>query len=344
MAVYDGKYRRHRGMCNQSRLFGMNEDFLLAINRMIEKAMPCLTLAGIAIGFLLGDKVAVYSYLAVPLFAFMTFSSTLNMKVDDFLSTVRTPKYILVFFIVFLGVQPLLAWGISSLLFPGDAQIITGLVLLYSTPIAVSSSIWTDIYKGNMSLSITLILLGTLVAPVATPFLIQLYRGHVVHLPVMSMFISLLLMIVIPSILGICLNELSNGRLPRHLSPICKPLSKFALLLVIIVNIAKIKSSIGSFELVYLQSGLLAIFLSGIGFIGGFFAARFAGGDGGCQVSLMFSTGMRNISAALVLAIAYFSPRTAIPLIIGILFQQAMAAVFGSVLLGREKEYQVNKA
>jgi predicted Na+-dependent transporter len=317
----------------------MNRNFLSAANRVIEKLMPFLTLVGIVVGVLLGSRVAGYAFLAVPLFAFMTFTSTLNMKIDDLVTTVRSPRYIIAFFVIFYGFQPLIAWALSSLIFPGDPEIITGLVLLYSTPIAVSSSIWTDIYKGNAPLAITLILLGTLVAPIVTPLLIQLYRGHAVCLDAMSMFVSLLWMIVIPSILGISINELSKGKISRIMIPTCKPLSKIALFLVIVVNAAQIRESVGSFEMVYLQSGILAIFLSSLGFLGGFFAGHILGKNEGKQTTLMYATGMRNISAALVLAIAYFTPRAAIPLVIGILFQQTMAAVFGSTLLrGKTKK------
>ena len=44
---------------------------------------------------------------------------------------------------------------------------------------------------------------------------------------------------------------------------------------------------------------------------------------------MMFSGGMRNISAGAVLAISYFPPAVAVPVVLGMLFQQTLASLYG---------------
>jgi len=51
--------------------------------------------------------------------------------------------------------------------------------------------------------------------------------------------------------------------------------------------------------------------------------------------TLVFSVGLCNISAAATLAIAYFPEAAALPAILGMIFQQSLAAVFGRLLLGK---------
>jgi bile acid:Na+ symporter, BASS family len=46
----------------------------------------------------------------------------------------------------------------------------------------------------------------------------------------------------------------------------------------------------------------------------------------------MYNSGMRNISAGAVIAITYFPAPVAIPVIVGMLFQQVLASLVGSVL------------
>jgi predicted Na+-dependent transporter len=54
---------------------------------------------------------------------------------------------------------------------------------------------------------------------------------------------------------------------------------------------------------------------------------------------MTFTGGMRNISAALVLATTYFSPLAALPVILGILFQQTFVGLLGGVLFARRGKH-----
>ena len=49
-------------------------------------------------------------------------------------------------------------------------------------------------------------------------------------------------------------------------------------------------------------------------------------------VSLIYTGGMRNISAGAVLAVSFFPSQVAVPVVIGMLFQQILAALFGYLL------------
>jgi BASS family bile acid:Na+ symporter len=53
-------------------------------------------------------------------------------------------------------------------------------------------------------------------------------------------------------------------------------------------------------------------------------------------ITLTFTGGMRNISAGAVLAITYFPPQVAVPVVLGMLFQQVLASFYGRML---EKVY-----
>jgi tagaturonate reductase len=54
--------------------------------------------------------------------------------------------------------------------------------------------------------------------------------------------------------------------------------------------------------------------------------------------SLTFAASMRNISASMVLAINYFPPMTALPIIFGIITQQSICAIMASVLYGPKRK------
>ena len=66
--------------------------------------------------------------------------------------------------------------------------------------------------------------------------------------------------------------------------------------------------------------------------------ARFMGQDRDTQISMMYGAGMRNISAGAVIAAAYFPGEVMFPVMIGTLFQQVLAALFGKLLAQKKEE------
>ncbi|MNW07750.1 hypothetical protein D3C71_2044160 [compost metagenome] len=64
----------------------------------------------------------------------------------------------------------------------------------------------------------------------------------------------------------------------------------------------------------------------------GWLVARLFRWEQDVVVALTFNSGMRNISAGAVLAVAYFPPPVAVPVVLGMLFQQSLASLFGFLL------------
>jgi predicted Na+-dependent transporter len=59
------------------------------------------------------------------------------------------------------------------------------------------------------------------------------------------------------------------------------------------------------------------------------------------QITVFFSSGLRNISAAATIAIEFFPEAAALPALLGIVFQQIVAAFMGRLLLGASAKPQV---
>ena len=72
---------------------------------------------------------------------------------------------------------PVLACGLGHLLFPGNDDLITGMVLEFSVPTAVVGLMWVTIYGGNSPLSLSLVIADTLLAPFLIPTTLQLLVG-----------------------------------------------------------------------------------------------------------------------------------------------------------------------
>lgn len=103
--------------------------------------------------------------------------------------------------------MPLLAFGTGTWLFPDNPFYVTGLVLAFVIPTGVTSLIWVTIYRGNIVLTLSIILLDTLLSPIIVPAVLKWLVGSSVEMDVLAIMKGLLWMIVIPSRIGMGFNQ-----------------------------------------------------------------------------------------------------------------------------------------
>lgn len=70
-----------------------------------------------------------------------------------------------------------------------------------------------------------------------------------------------------------------------------------------------------------------------MGYLIAFLIGNFLKFDRETTVALTFTGGMRNISIGAVLAVSYFPPSVAIPVVLAMLFQQVLASIYGVIII-----------
>lgn len=149
--------------------------------------------------------------LIVPLIQIIMFGMGTSMSIQDFAGVVKMPKGVFVGLICQFSIMPVL--GISlALAFQFPAEIAAGVVLIGSSPSGVASNVMAFLAKGNLALSVTLTAVGTLLAPVMTPFLMQTFAGQFVPIDFVSMMISIIKMVIIPIAAGLAFNHIFRGK------------------------------------------------------------------------------------------------------------------------------------
>lgn len=318
--------------------FSTIEKNLRTLNTALDRLMPVLTPFGVVMGLILGRRIAALGSLTPFLFAAITFIGGLGISARQFGEVVRRPKTLGVFLLGSALIMPVVSWIFASIAFSGNAELRTGIVLVSAIPTALTGYIWSSIYKGNEPLSLTIILLGTLVAPLATPLIVKTLGGASVVIDSRGMMISLLSLVVIPTTLGSFINTISRAQVNVRITPSLKPFSKIALVMIVIINTAAVSEQLlSNLSWSYAGIALCSLLLAISGYPIGAGLGRLFRFDHSEAVSLTFAISMRNISAALVLAIQYFPPATALPVIFGIVFQQSTAALMASLLFGKSK-------
>lgn len=312
------------------------------VNKVLERLLPLLTPAGLALGLFFPSCFVILKPFTPLIFGIATLSGAIKMKVRDVGATVSRPAPFFLFFIATRIFMPLAVFFLSRLIFDSDLDTISGCILLYAAPTAVSSLIWVSIFRGNTALSLSFILLDTVLAPFAVPGTVRFLLGTAISMDMSGMILSLVYMVVIPTIAGIIMNELSRGEISRIVDPYLAPLAKICLLLVTCANTAAAASQFDFLNSRFWKIALAGIGISVLGFIMGKIAGvlcsvlnreRF-GRD--IQISLFFGVGLHNISAAMTLGIQFFPPAASVPSIVGIIFQQTICVIMGKLFF-REK-------
>lgn len=302
-----------------------------SLNQFIQRWMPVLTPLSLAIGVLL-EKIGTHFLILVPLlFAVMTFISSLNLKFHDIKVFKQYPKTIL-FMIAFLHIlMPLWAFFLAELIFD-DRLLTIGFLISVAVPTGVTSVIWVTISKGNLPLSLAIILIDTLLAPILMPLILHLVVGESISLNTSALIFDLIWMIVLPSILGIIVNEWTKGKLFEQYGKPMSLISKICLFAIIMINSSAIAPYVKTIDLELAKVIAVVLFLAVSGYILSLVLGRLFWKSEADQATFVFNGGMRNIAVGVVIATTYFPSKVAMPVVFGMLFQQVLASIFYKII------------
>ncbi|GLB60095.1 bile acid:sodium symporter family protein [Cytobacillus sp. NCCP-133] len=302
---------------------------LYKLNKQLEKIMPLITPASVVLGVLLAGHLKEYSYIIPWVFAFMTFSGSLNSNLRLLKEILHHPKplFLIVFMLHIL--MPLFAWSTGHLVFGNDSYTIRGLVLAMAIPTGISSFIWVSIYKGNIPLTLSIILLDTFLSPFIVPLTLSVFFHTTVKMEIWPMMAGLFWMVLLPSLAGMILNQVSKGKVTAIMSSRLAPFSKLGMAVVVMLNGAVVAPYLREVNLKLILIGITVFCVAFMGYLFSFILANMMKYDRDTTVAVTFNGGMRNISIGAVLAITYFPPAVAVPVVISMLFQQVLASLFG---------------
>lgn len=315
---------------------------LIKSNGFLEKIMPLLTPTAIVVGVLNEGRLLPFTWLVPWIFAVMTLIGSLKSNLKDLLGVLLKPHKLIVLMLILHVVMPLIGWLAAMAIFPGDPYTVTGYVLLFAIPTGVVSVVWVSMYGGNIALTLALILIDTLLSPIIVPGTLYLLMGASVEIQLWEMMKGLLWMVVIPSVVGMLLNQWTKGKVNTVYGPPLSPFVKVGLFIVVSINGASIAR--------YLKhpDGKLAIIIGVtfitvvLGYVIGALVSRRLRYSYEDAVAVQFNSGMRNLSAGAVLAVKYFPPAVALPVITGMLFQQILAALSGLFIRTRTNRSSIS--
>ena len=134
------------------------------------------------------------------------FGMGLTMKPADFAVVFKRPRDIIIGFIAQFSIMPFLAFALGKL-FQLDDALLVGVILVGTCPGGTSSNVMTYLSKGDVALSVGMTSVSTIFAPIVTPALTYLLLKETVNVDMMSMFISIVQVVILPIGAGFIINK-----------------------------------------------------------------------------------------------------------------------------------------
>ena len=169
------------------------------LNNWIANNIPLLILAALIAGLLFPTQLGVFSPYVGYMMIFQTFANSLGGGFRDLAQVMAHPKPVLLTMLTLHVLMPVIALGAGVLIFPQNPLYTLSLVLVESSPAAVSSLIWMTIGGGSTGICLSTVLLDSLLSPLILPLTLRLLCGTMVALDTLGLIKSLMVMVVIPA-------------------------------------------------------------------------------------------------------------------------------------------------
>lgn len=170
------------------------------------------------------------------LLGIVMFGMGLTLKPSDFKVVFSRPKDVIIGCIAQFTVMPLLAFGLSKV-FQLPTELAVGVILVGTCPGGTSSNVMTYMSGGDVPLSVGMTAVSTILAPFLTPLLTKLYAGQSVDVNVMSMFLSIVKVVIIPILLGFIINHFFK-KLTESVVEILPLISTTAIVMIVAAVVA----------------------------------------------------------------------------------------------------------
>ena len=242
------------------------------------------------------------------------FGMGLTLNLSDFQLVFSRPRDILIGCVSQFTIMPLLAFALGKL-FRLDDALLAGVILVGTCPGGTSSNVITYLSGGDVPLSVGMTSINTLLAPILTPALTYLFLHTTVEVNIISMFLSIIQVVILPIALGLIINRIW-GQYTRRMTSILPSVSVIAISLIVASVVSHNAGKILSTGLIVFA---VVILHNVLGYACGFGIGKLLKLDASKTKALSIEIGMQNSGLATALAGTAF-PSLAMATVPGAIF------------------------
>jgi len=282
--------------------------YLSLLNGVITNYFTFWIILFSAVAYIYPSYFADLRNLIVPTLGIIMFGMGVTLTTSDFRRVFLRPGDVCIGVVTQYTVMPFIGFVLAKI-FGLDPLLAAGVVLVGSCPGGTSSNVMTYLARGDVAFSVTMTSVSTLLSPIMLPFLMYVYAGEWINVPVVKLFISTVQIILLPVGLGLLLRIIIREKI-KYILPVLPSVSASAIIFIVAVIVAANSASIAS---VGLLIAVIAIIHNILGFSIGYRVARLFGMDVNRARAVSIEIGMQNSGLAVALANTYFGALAALP-------------------------------
>ena len=263
------------------------------------------------------------------------FCMGITLKIEDFKVLFTRPKDIAIGAIAQFTIMPLLAF-LLSLAFRLPPELAIGVILVGTCPGGISSNVITYLAKGDVPLSVGMTSVSTILAPLATPLLTLLYAGEKIDVNAVSMFISILQVVILPIFLGFIINKFFH-KFVEHFKDVLPLISVIAVVAIVAAVVSANSQRL-------MQVGHLVVIViiihNTLGYMLGYLLGKICKFNNAKCKTISIEVGMQNAGLASSLASTHFAymALAAVPGAIGSVWHCISGSIVANIMANRKND------
>lgn len=264
------------------------------------------------------------------LLMFVMFTMGVTLSINDFKRILLRPKAVIVCTLLHYIVMPLTALILAKI-FAMQVDLLIGVILVGSVASGTASNVMIYLSKGDVALSITISSVSTLIGVVVTPLLTLLLVGKSVEVPFLNMLLSIIKIVFIPIVAGLCIHHLFTKKI-RIFERFFPVMSMCCILMILCIVVAGSHDQIAQVGITVICAVILH---NGLGLLGGYWGGRLLGFDEATCRTMSLEVGMQNSALAATLGTTYFSALSALPAAIFSVWHNISGSLLASYWQGK---------
>lgn len=265
-----------------------------------------------------------------PLLGIIMFGMGLTINLSDLKTTFKVPcRNIIIGTVAQFLIMPLLAWFLVKI-FSLPPELAVGVILVGCCPGGTSSNVITYLAGGDLTLSVGMTTVNTLLAPLLTPILVWLFAGTLIEIDFWGMFLSIAQIILLPIALGMVFQRFFPD-ITLKIKDYLPAISTLAITAIVIAVVSANASALATSGLIIIAVVLLH---NTLGYALGYVTGKlFRLGRPQC-IAMSVEIGMQNSGLACSMAAIHFAtmPLATVPGAIFSVWHNISGALYARIL------------
>lgn len=300
-------------------------------SHLIEKYYWLFFALGMALGWFVPQAVGFLSQYILHMLVIVLFLTMLKIDANDVFSHFKNPFLIFYLSALILIISPIAFYYLSSIFLPLNYSF--AILLLAAMPAGMSITAYAGIFKGNPSLTLTLTMVTSLLAPFTVPSIIYFLTGNSLQINVLEMLVLLAEIIFAPFLLSALVRKIAARQITKT-EKYFRPVSILLITMIMAASIAKISGKPLELDSLWLVISFLFLLAAALHIIG-YYAAFWRGKAD--RISSSLAVAYMNSTLAIVLASSFFGPETLLAVVLYQFPTNIVLILFGWIV-GRNRQ------